>query len=362
MRSSGFLAFVPLVAFACGDNHDQPGPPDANHPDTPMIDAALPTCEFTEADDAGNDDLFGTGTAETTNKTFAGAKITFCGNLENTHFDAQTELVDSDSFKVHVANDRGAKLYLTGMGVDALNTTLIEIYDNVSGTDAVGTFLGDHAAAGVELVAGDYVVTVSSFNTAAPTSTLAYRLTLAPADLNMVCPHVTTAASYTEAGDTITADLNDVYEVRYGTATPHRKFTDNVADAPENTAAMFTVAPAMNYRITGVNSTPTVTPVDWADRYQDRDTYAIKTGAATNEMSLRLNWTATTADFDMLVFKENDLVDFADGYLNGNMEPEFLTFAVEPNSTYWVFVGADDASTGQPLNYDLTACGATFTP
>ncbi|HUS28113.1 MAG TPA: hypothetical protein VMZ53_06375 [Kofleriaceae bacterium] len=356
------LAAVPFVLFACGDNHDQQMPVDANRPDT-MVDAPpVPTCEFNEANDAGNDDLFGTGTPEATNIAFAATKMTVCGSLNTGHFDTNSLLIDSDSYTVHVPTSRGARVTLTGPGAEALNTVLIEIYDNVSGTDAVGTFLGNHAAAGVDLVAGDYTITVSAFHTTAPAAAIPYRLTLWPVDLAMACPHVTTTASYTEANDLVTADGNDVYEVRYGSATPHRKFTDNALDAPENTTTAFTIAPAMNYRVTGVNSSPTVTPADWADRYQDRDTYAIKTGANTNEVSLRLNWPGTTMDMDMLVFKENDLTDFADAFLNGNMEPEFLTIAVQPNSTYWVFVAADDASTGQPVNYDLTVCGATFAP
>jgi hypothetical protein len=361
MRSP-FLALLPFVAFACGDNNDKPLPPDAKTPDTPMVDAFVPTCEFTEANDAGNDDLFGTGSPEATNKTFAAAKVTICGTIDNTHYDSNSLLVDSDSFTLHVANDRGARLYLTGAGAEALTTVLIEIYDNVSGTDAVGTFLGDHAAAGIELVAGDYTVTMSAFHTAAATTAIPYRLTLAPADLGMVCPHVTTAASYTENHDLATADGNDVLEVRYGANTPHRKLTDNVADTPEDTSTAFTVAPAMNYRVTGTNSSPTVAPLSWMDAYQDRDTYLVTTGSATNELSLRVNWSSTTMDFDMMVFKENEVVEFADAYQNANMEPEFLTIAVKPSSKYWIWIAADDASTGQPVNYDLTVCGATFTP
>jgi hypothetical protein len=44
------------------------------------------------------------------------------------------------------------------------------------------------------------------------------------------------------------------------------------------------------------------------------------------------------------------------------MEDEYSTFAVTPGASYWVFVGADDTSTGQPITYDLTLCGDTYEP
>jgi hypothetical protein len=361
MRMPRFLAMLPLAFFACGDNTGEQLSPDARQADAPPIDAPAVTCEFNEANDAGNDDLFGTGNPETTSLSFAATKVTFCGKIDNTHYDGTSQLIDSDAFAVHVTSDRGAKLYLTGSGVEALSTVLIEIYDDVSGTDAVGTFLGNHAAAGVELIAGDYLVRMTAFHSAAPTSPIGYRLTLVPADLATACPHVTTGG-YTEGHDGITADGNDMLEVRYMNGRTLATTTANVADTPEDTSSAFTVAPNMNYRATGVNSSPAAPPVSWMDAYQDRETFAIKTGANTNELSLRLNWPGTTMDMDMFVFKENDDVPFANAYSNGNMEPEFLTISVEPNSTYWVWAGADNASTGQPINYDLTVCGATFTP
>lgn len=365
MRFLRVAPFLPLALIACGDNSDQQQPVDAHFPDSKMIDAPSNTCEYTEANDAGNDDLFGSGAAETTNLTFTTSKLTFCGKIDNTHYDSGSTLVDHDSFKVHVPSGAGVKLTMSGAGAEALNTVLIEVYDSVSGTDGVGTFLGNHAAAGVQLIPGDYVVEMSAFHTAAPTTPISYRLTLAPAELTTQCPHVTTGG-YTEGHDGTNADGNDMIEVRYGSAnTPHRQFTALPTDTPEDTSTgtgSFTVAPGMNYRATGINSTATVTPVSWMDSFQDRDTYAIKTGANTNEISLRLNWAATTMDFDMMVFKEATLPEFSDAYLNSNMEPEFITTAVQPNSTYWVWVGADDASTGQPVNYDLSVCGATFTP
>ena len=39
-----------------------------------------------------------------------------------------------------------------------------------------------------------------------------------------------------------------------------------------------------------------------ADSYKDRDTFEIKTGATTNEITIRTTWAATGADLDLFVF------------------------------------------------------------
>jgi hypothetical protein len=101
--------------------------------------------------------------------------------------------------------------------------------------------------------------------------------------------------------------------------------------------------------------------VSWADSYQDRDTYLVTMGANANELSVRLNWPGTTADLDVLVFPANGVLEQATGWYNANMEDEFTTLAVTPGQAYWVWVAADDQTTGQPVNYDLTLCGDAFT-
>jgi hypothetical protein len=155
---------------------------------------------------------------------------------------------------------------------------------------------------------------------------------------------------------------NDVYEVRYPPLgnNPPRRFTANTTDVVEPTG--ISVTPGGTFRISGTIITPTTTPADWADFYQDRDTYQVTMGANADQLSLRLSWPGTTADLDFLVFPMGGINDFANGYYNRLMEDEFATFAVIPGMSYWVFVGADDSTTGQPIPYDLTACGATFAP
>jgi hypothetical protein len=360
MKPVALAASLAFTAFACGDNGEQHMPPDANRPDTSVDAPPVPTCEYTEAMDTNNDALFGTSNGEATGLMYAGtAKQTICGKLNSSHYDTNNQLIDVDTFVVHATSTTGTRLTISASGAESLGLVLVEIDDVTTGDYSVGTFVGTHAVASLDLAAGDYLVQVSAFDDAAITADIDYRLTLNPDNAATRCPKSTAAASHSESGDGATEDGNDVYEVRYGSAnTPHRAFTALVTDQPENVTAP--IAPSMSYHITGTLANPTVTPVSWMDSFKERDTYAITTGATTNELAARLNWAGTTADLDLLVFPMNDLVDFADAYANRSMEDEFVTFAVKPSTTYWFFVGADDSST-VPLNYDLTVCGAAFT-
>jgi hypothetical protein len=355
MRS---IYVLPLILLACGDNGSVATPPDAAPRADAAPDSQVIECDYTEAADATNDNFFGSGTEEPTGLAFGTGPIAICGKFESSHYDTGMMAVDVDSYKLAVPADSNAILYVTAPGAENFNTVLVEIYGMTTSTDEVGQFKSGFATAATKLPAGNYIINLSAFDDAAATADVSYKVVI-QIDSPTRCPTFTGATSFTEASDTASASGNDVYEVRYST-TPRRKLTDNVADAPEDT--MLTINPTDTKLIKGINSDPTIDPLDWMDFYQDRDTYKITTGATTNQLSLRLNWAGTTADFDFLVFEEGSLVDFADGYDNVSMEDEFATFAVDPNQVYWIFVGADDTTTGQPIDYDLTVCGGTFTP
>jgi hypothetical protein len=285
-----------------------------------------------------------------------------CGKFDNTHYQQSNMLIDVDSYAINVGAQSNGLLYITAPGAEAFNTVLIEIYGNSTGltTDEVGQFqaTSGFAMASAKLPPGEYVIVVSSFHSAAATAPVDYKIVL-QADNPARCAKSTATATYSEMLDGVTADGNDVYEVRY-TGGMQRQLTANPLDMVEPTG--ISVAPNMTYRISGTNIVPAVTPASWADFYQDRDTYQITMGADANQLSLRLSWPGTTADMDFLVFPMGGINDFANGYYNAKMEDEFATFAVIPGMSYWVFVAADDSSTGQPIAYDLTVCGATFKP
>jgi len=346
--------------FACGDNDTRPHHPDAHEADAPPDAPMVAACNYTEMMDADNDNFFGTGNPETTNVTFDGtAAVGICGKIDNSHYDNGRMLVDVDSYTIHVSGPSGALLRLTAPGAEGLNTVLIEIYNNTTGQDQTGQFIHDHAAASIQLEPGDYILEVSGFHGAAPAAAIDYKLGIYKDDVATRCPKVTVAPNYTEALDGLTGDGNDMYEIRFMQGAPKPSFTTNVLDVVEPSG--ITATAGGKFRISGSSDKPTVTPADWMDAYQDRDTYQITMGPNANELTLRLNWASTTADLDFYVFPMSTLSTFAVGYQNANMEPELVTTAVIPGMSYWVFVGADDMTTGQPTPYDLSICGDSFT-
>ena len=356
MRSIRLLPLVLLVA--CGDNHGQHHPPDGPPQPDAAVDAHVPlTCGYTEMKDTMNDDLFANGAPEDTGISFTNQPFMICGKLDNGHYEAQPQRIDVDSYKFTVAAGTSGMVSLTVPGAENYDFVGIEIYGMSNAIDATGTFIGNYAVTAADLPAGDYVITITSYDATAPTAALDYKLVV-QTDSPTRCAKSTAAATYTESLDGTTADLNDVIEIRY-MGMPRRQLTANALDMPEPTGIM--VAPDMSYHVVGTNSKPTVTPADWADSFQDRDTYQITMGGTTNQLSLRLNWPGNTADFDLFMFPMGGIIEQAVSYKAGNMEDEFITTAVTPGMSYYVWVGADDMSTGQPINYDLTVCGASFT-
>ncbi|HEY5922709.1 MAG TPA: hypothetical protein VIV11_13600 [Kofleriaceae bacterium] len=357
MRLIRCVPFVLLIA--CGDNKGNDDPDGGPRPDA-APDAAIPlTCAYTEMADVLNDDVSaGNGMAEETMLTFSGPTM-ICGKLDNTHYVMARQLVDIDSYVVTVTAAQGAMLTFSAPGAEAFDSVFIEITGTSVGPAVFGQFVGDHAVTSAILPPDDYIITVQSFDAVAPASALGYKLTLLP-DVASRCAKSTAAATFTEANDGAEASGNDVMEVRYGNQQPRRALTALTTDAPEPTG--ITAEANMTYHLAGVNTMPAVPPASWADSFQDRDSYLVTAG--TNQMAVRLNWAATTADFDLFIFPAdsvNSVIETAVSWENLNMEDEFTTFAVEPTKRYWIFAGADDASTGQPINYDLTICGETFT-
>jgi len=362
MRSTHFAALC-LVLVACGDDKENMKPDARVFPDTAEIDApTVVPCAHTETNDTMNDD-FAADPPETTSISFGnfGAATAICGKVNNGHYDDPSDTVDIDSYAITVpANSRGI-LYLTGAGAAALDSLVLEIYGDSNVISETGLFAGTFAVTAAELPAGTYIVAVRAYDSADLPVAFDYKIVL-EVDSATRCPK-STATAVTEPSEAPVAPPtaggeNDVYEVRYGSA-PARKPPDLTTDAPVATA--ITVAAGMNYHVTGASSTFTPTPTSWGDSFQDRDTYAVTVGPTTTQLAVRLNWSATTADFDFFVFPETGVIERARGWYAGDMEDEFTTFAVTPGATYRIWVGMDDASTGQPVPYELTLCGDAVT-
>ena len=66
------------------------------------------------------------------------------------------------------------------------------------------------------------------------------------------------------------------------------------------------------------------------------------------------------ADLDVYLF-EGASPSVGGSSKSVDMEDEFKTFAVKPNTTYWLWTGLYRLSTGPKL-YDVSLCGADFMP
>ena len=329
------LALPAVFCFAaCGGDDAPPGV-------TPS-----PTCDFTESADMTND-----ATAETTNFTDVGTNgKTICGKIDSGHFDGD-QTIDSDTFQitvsgapilVHFAGGNGAS-DLADFNVRIKDTANTLIFDRSLDPNA-----SDHVAGLTNLPPADYIVTVTASGTADITSSVDYKVQFLPDD-PMRCPTSTAAADYTETNDGADSTGNDAVAV---TLANDPEFT-MMAGTPEATG--LTIAPTSKAHITGTSGNATS-----ADDYLDRDSYSFTTGDSANEMSIRVSWMGTGLDLDYIVFEDGQLTPTEEAETADDSGAEFDTFALKADTKYTLWVGATKSSTGLPLPYDVSLCGAGF--
>lgn len=340
MKSFGLV--VVLLAAACGGEHQH------IYPDA-MVDGSADApasngCDYTEQRDATNDDVSAMpGTAEATGLT-VGSSTTICGAFEATHFDGDIT-VDIDGFTVAVASDTDVLVRISG---DAAGIELVgvDIYGGPNLTTHVGanTFYGDHGVTAVHFAPGTYELIPFALNSQAITATVPYRVSVEADNPGTRCVDLTTGG-FTEGSDT--AGANDV--VAYPTGAP-AMLTAVTTDNPEATG----ITVGDSARVAG-----SVTDIANQDRYEDRDTFAFATNAATNEATLRLAWTGA-ANLDFFLYEANNLdpVISAVGTTAGS---ELALHSLKPSTNYWLVVAAETGSTGLPASYSATFCGASYT-
>lgn len=349
MRARLVLAF--LVACGGGGSGDKPDAPDMQMIDAPDIDAPgnmMVTCAYNEAADATNTS---SANAEATNLTFGTQKTSICGKINNGHFNAGNGLVDVDGYKIAVGADTSALVHLTGQA-GGLQRVIVQALTSTGAQLAVGTYEGDHGTASVPLPAGNYVLAVAALNPADVAAPIDYAITLVTDTPATRCPKLGTT-SFTEANDGGANNGNDIYRFST-TANPQTSFTPG-ADTPEPTGVIANAGTSYLFKGSSANVNPN-------DDYMDRDTFAFTTGATTTQMSVRLNWPATTVDFDFKVYPMMSLLSVTGGLATSNTEDEFQTFSVKPNTQYWLWVAAFDGATGLPAAYDATLCAELFAP
>jgi hypothetical protein len=350
----GSLGLLGLFA-CCGDNHHNHS--DAHELDGAVIDApvdAFVECNYTEAHDTTNDYLEDPTAIEETNIDFApGDTRTICGTINNGHYDAAFGSVDIDNYGVTLTHDADVLVRLTGSAQNISSVGIFAVTDT-GGAAGGGYYLGNHAVFSQHLAAGHYQFSVEAYDDHDATAPVPYKARITTDNPEMRCPDLTAAANYTEAGDGATNDGNDIVAIDYS-ATQSFVLT-GAADVPEPTNLILGVT---NYRITGTSAS-----VSGQGSYYDRDDYLITTGATTNELAIRLKPGSAVADMDYYLFAENRVNALGNSSATiGLGKEEFATFAVNPNTRYWLWAGkligtGSDASTNTTSIYDFSICGA----
>lgn len=367
MRSCLILASTLLVApvlAACGG--DGGAKPDAFivHADAPIDNPPPPPgCSYGELRDTTNDDDGVTaGNAPEDTMVMHSSATVLCGSFNIARYEAGTQKVDADAYTFNLPAAGTLYMQLYGTGLDALSEVRFAVYGG-SAFDTLqmsGVFQGDHAAMSVPLESGTYEVYIQAFNATAPASDVGYKVKITADTTTTNCALLTTGG-YAEARDAATTNLgNDMIVVDLDANGP--EFTTSTADQPEPTA--LTIDATGSSRFSG---NADITTAATATTYIDRDTFEIKTGAATHEISIRTAWATATADLDVVVFEKPAPTDMTPFELSTSaatgMGPseELNTIAVKPNTSYWVWIGNWNGST-TVAPYAATICGRGYTP
>jgi len=352
------LCAVSGVAACGGDGHRSTDAAPA--PDAAMPDAGPPRCGYTEKSDATNDPTAastGGPRAEPTMLTVGAKPQTLCGTINTGHFNADTQTVDADAYRVTSDGTTNLVVRFFGSpGASAMVDFSVFVFDTAEIPTLLfggsnNSIVRDHGAFLHALPAGMYDIVVTVHNATDLAALFDYTVQLAP-DGPMRCPAVTAPASYTEAADGTGAD-NDVLAVDFD-LDPAFQLTANTADVAEPTG--LTIDGLKPIRIAGSSANE-----DAEDDYMDRDTYLVRTGAMTNELTLRLNWADAQTNLDYIVLPAGKTEELGDSSsLEGN--EEYNVVAVQPDTSYWIWVASHDGSTGLPAAYDLTICGSSLVP
>ena len=326
-------------------------PPDALVLDGGAAFACNPTGDYVEMNDATNDVTDG-GTEEATGLTIAagGNPFTVGGCTDPTY--ASTDYIDRDDYSFSITGTES--LWLTmdltspqGALADELVVVLYNVTDPqnpdlVAGAELSG---GSAIVTPTALPPGDYILSLYSFNLSLA-GTVTYQLTASV----LTCDSPT-SANYTEANDGASSRGNDMVAVTWGPLTTAATAVNT--DSPEPSGVTGTSGDVQAV----VGNTAMVTTA--GDAYLDRDTFRISTAADVDRLILLVGWDdqngAATVDMDVLVFPAGMVTadDIVGGSGLASTVADVAGAVVEPNSDYWVWLGAYTGS-------NLPAGGTTY--
>lgn len=311
-----------------------------------------PACaDFLEESDLNNDSEL---TAQLVGP-MVGDSFTICGRVNARNSLASTGQIDTDVFVFDAT--AGDYLVTVELLADQPVAQAVQVYARAPNYQDGGLFWV-HGGSGVTHLksgAGEVLVEVTGFNPEPIERSIPYRLRVRKDDFQTRCAAVTAqgaSQSFSEANDGASSNGNDVLRPAFGLdptgLTP-------AADAPE--ASGIQLALGQRSLISGVSGN-----VNYGEDYFDGDTYAFRTGAV-DQVSLRIDWTGTGVDFDAVLFKENELRRYALAGASSTAGSERATWLVEPNTNYWLWIGAADWQAQQsslPKAYGVTLCAETY--
>lgn len=298
-------------------------------------DGAIDGCDYVEKGDDTNDFK---ATPEETGRTLKRA-VTICGKLDPGHFDG--DIADADRFIVGLDDEIQDVIFKLQTEGDVGAAAVGIQFDGTWGGLVSGKAVISQTAYGQDL---QIIVAALDVALDAPIS---YRLRVDFDAPDVRCPPLTSAPSYVESSDGASNDGNDVYVVN-GTSFA---FTARTSDVPE--ATNLGIAAGSSYLLSG-----TAANVAQSGDYFDPDTYAIHTGPSTAQLTIRADWPGGSADFDYLA--NADATTLIGSGLDTASEDgrELHTFAVLPDTSYWLWIAPYENVPALPVSYDVTICGA----
>ncbi|HUQ01138.1 MAG TPA: hypothetical protein VM261_01525 [Kofleriaceae bacterium] len=337
-----FASVAPALAVGCGGGDDDEALVDGATPLDSGSDGAPADCH-PESDDSRN----GT-TSEPTGAVFAGQRIAVCGNVDVDQ--PSGDVVDRDLYQVTVAPNAPVVVRLTaplGGEVDRLDL----IVRDASGPRSIARVRAGNAVTALLLQQGEYTLGVEAHDAQAVTS-FPYRIEMFADNPAMRCPPMTGGTIHAETNESAVGHrANDVIDVRQQPPVLVASATSDTSDAPDATGVAVTAG--SRFAITGTSAGV----VSTGDEYRDRDTYALYTGATTNQLDIRVVWTGGIADLDVLVFEDGKPTDPMGTPSAALIGEEIVVTAVAPQSQYWLWVGGSKRSTSLPVDYTVHVCG-----